>query len=257
MPTSRELKQNWNAELYEGRHSFVWQLGEGVFDLLDPQKGEYILDLGCGTGQLTHRIAETGARVIGLDSSTEMIGQARQNFPGLTFVLGDASEMHFDNEFDAVFSNAALHWMLDARAVAAGVARALKTGGRFVAEMGGKGNITSIQAALHSVLPRYNHATVPPVKNYFPSIAEYSAILEDTGMEVRTAQLFGRPTPLEGEEGMANWLRQFSWYSFERVPAALREQALVEVVSELRRTQYRDGRWSADYHRLRFVAIKY
>jgi trans-aconitate methyltransferase len=257
MPTPPELKQNWNAELYEGRHSFVWQLGQGVFDLLDPQKGEQILDLGCGTGQLTHRIADKGARVIGLDSSTDMIGQARQNFPGLTFILGDASEMHFDTEFDAVFSNAALHWMLDARAVASRVARALKTGGRFVAEMGGKGNNASIQAALRSVLPRYTGGKLPSLKNYYPSIAEYSTILEDAGIEVRTAQLFDRPTPLEGEQGMANWLRQFCWYIFASVPTTLREQALVEVVNQLRDTQYRDGQWSADYRRLRFVAIKW
>jgi trans-aconitate 2-methyltransferase len=252
----RELKQTWNAELYEGRHSFVWQLGQGVFDLLEPKKGENILDLGCGTGQLTHRISEAGATVAGLDSSTDMIGQARQNFPGITFILGDAAEMHFENEFDAVFSNAALHWMLDARAVVAGVARALKTGGRFVAEMGGKGNIAFIQNALQTVLRSYNGGKVPPFKNYYPSISEYSVILEDAGLEVRTAQLFDRPTPLEGEQGMANWLRQFCWYSFEALPAAARETALDEVVRQLREVLYRDGQWSADYRRLRFIAIK-
>jgi trans-aconitate methyltransferase len=256
MPTPRELKQTWNAELYEGRHSFVWQLGQGVLDLLEPKKGEKILDLGCGTGQLTHRIAEAGATIAGLDSSTDMIGQARQNFPGITFILCDAAEMHFENEFDAVFSNAALHWMLDPRAVVSGVARALKTGGRFVAEMGGKGNIAIIQNALQTVLPRYNAGKVPPLKNYFPSISEYSALLEEAGLDVRMAQLFDRPTPLEGEQGMANWLRQFCWYSFEGVPAAARETALDEVVRQLREVLYRDGQWSADYRRLRFIAIK-
>ncbi len=256
MPTPPELKQTWNTELYEGRHSFVWQLGEGVFELLRPKSGEQILDLGCGTGQLTHRIAQAGAQVTGVDSSPDMIGQARQNFPGLTFVLRDAAELQFDTQFDAVFSNAALHWMLDARAVAHGVARALRAGGRFVAEMGGKGNNTCIQAALRNVVPRYSTGKPPSAKTYFPSVGEYAGILEAAGFDVRMAELFDRPTPLEGEQGMANWLRQFSWYSFESVPTPLREKALTDVVDQLRETRYQNGQWSADYRRLRFIAVK-
>jgi trans-aconitate methyltransferase len=250
------VMQNWNAELYEARHSFVWQLGQGVLDLLQPKSGERILDLGCGPGQLTQQIAESGALVTGIDLSPEMIGQARQNYPALKFILGDAATMQFNEEFDAIFSNAALHWMQDAAAVANAMARALKVGGRLVAEFGGKGNIAHIQDALHTVLPRYSNGEAPPVKNYFPSIGEYAQVAESAGLEVRMAQLFDRPTPLEGEQGMPNWLRQFSWYSFEPLPAEKREAALAEVVEYLRPPLYRNGQWSADYRRLRIVAVK-
>ncbi len=247
-------KQNWNPELYEARHSFVWQLGQGVLELLQPVKNERILDLGCGTGQLTQRIAESGAQVTGIDSSPEMIGQARQNYPAIKFVLGDAAAMQFAAEFDAIFSNAALHWMLNPAAVASAMNRALKPGGRLVAEMGGKGNIGHIEEALHAVLSRWGQP--PPSRNYFPSIGEYSAVLEAAGFEVRMAQLFDRPTPLEGEQGMANWLRQFRGYSFEALSAGDCEKVLTEVVEHLRPSLYLAGQWHADYRRLRIIARK-
>lgn len=249
-------KQNWNPELYEASHSFVWQFGKGMLDLLDPKPGERILDLGCGPGQLTYEIAQKGAAVVGLDASPEMIGQARQNYPALRFVLADAALMQFSEEFDAIFSNAALHWMLNASAVASAMARALKPGGRLVAELGGKGNVAHIQAALAAVLPRYTGGEAPPIRTYFPGLAEYAAILEAAGFEVRMAQLFDRPTPLEGVPGMAHWLRQFSWYSFDSVPPAQRERALAEVVEQLKPSLFREDQWSVDYRRLRLSAVK-
>ncbi len=249
-------KQNWNPELYEARHAFVWQLGQGVLELLRPQKGERILDLGCGTGQLTHQIAESGAEVTGLDSSPEMIGQARQNYPALGFVLADAASMQFEHHFDAIFSNAALHWMLDAPQVARSMARALKPGGRLAAELGGKGNIAHIEAALDRVLPKYYEGVRPTAKNYFPSIPEYSKILEDASFEVQMAHLFERPTPLYGEHGMASWFQQFCWYNFEPLEPGKREQALAEAVEVLRRSQYHQGQWFADYRRLRVIAVR-
>ena len=151
----------WDTELYESRHAFVFHFGEGVVDLLAPKSGERILDLGCGTGQLTHKISQAGAEVVGLDASPEMVGQARQNFPRLRFVLSDATKMPFEDEFDAVFSNAALHWMLDREGVVKAVARALRKGGRFVAEQGGKGNIHFIESAIETVLLRYHGSAMP------------------------------------------------------------------------------------------------
>lgn len=225
-------------------------MGEGVVSLLEPKAGERILDLGCGPGQLTDKIAASGAEVVGVDSSPSMIGQARQNFPKIRFMLQDAAAMKFDNEFDAVFSNAALHWMLDPIAVVSGVARALKPGGRFVAEMGGKGNIDTIVAAIQRVVAKY-HA-VPASRTYYPSVGEYSAILEAHGLEVRMAQLFDRPTPLEGEAGMENWIKQFQNYYFEGLPAS----ALVEAVADLRSQLHDENGWRADYRRLRFTAVK-
>jgi trans-aconitate methyltransferase len=247
-------QNTWDAELYEARHSFVWQFGEGVVELLDPKPGERILDLGCGTGQLTQKIAELGAEVTGLDASPEMIGQARQNYPQLRFVLQDAAKMEFVQAFDAVFSNAALHWMLDAEGVARGVARALRPAGRFVAEMGGKGNIAQIEAAIQNVLSR--RGLKAEWRTWYPSIGEYAALLESCGLETRTALLFDRPTPLEGPAGMENWIRQFKWYCFEGLTNGERTEALQEVVNLLRPVLFREGKWYADYRRLRIVAVK-
>src|SRR5579875_1951697 len=243
MPTRSE----WDAERYEAQHSFVWQFGESVIELLDPKPGECILDLGCGPGQLTQKIAERGAEVVGVDSSPEMIGQARQNFPHLRFVLQDAAAMEFQNEFDAVFSNAALHWMLNLSGVAKAVAGALRSGGRFVAEMGGKGNIAMIEKAVESVVARYSSGPIPARRTYYPSLAEYASVLEAQGLETRYAVVFDRPTPLAGENGMENWIRQVKWYYFEALPGERREAAVRETVDELRPVLYRDEQWQADY----------
>jgi trans-aconitate 2-methyltransferase len=243
---------SWDPELYEARHNFVWRLGEGVVELLAPRAGERILDLGCGPGQLTKKIAESGAEVVGLDASPEMIGQARQNYPELRFILQDAANMQFDHEFDAIFSNAALHWMLDPVAVVRGVARALRPGGRFVLEMGGKGNIRTIVETIQRVVAKYHEGPLPASRQYYPSISEYTALLESHGLEVRMAQLFDRPTPLEGEAGMEDWLKQFKLYYFENLPAA----ALSEAVSELRPKLHSEQGWIADYRRLRVEAVK-
>lgn len=249
-------KTSWDTELYEARHNFVWKLGAGLLELLAPKPGERILDLGCGTGHLTHLIAQQGGEVVGVDASPEMIGQARQNFPDLNFVLQNSASMRFDEEFDAIFSNAALHWMLDAGPVAAAMAKALRPGGRLVAEFGGKGNIAQIERAIHSVLSRYSEGALPATRTYFPSIAEYTAVLESNGLEVRFAQLFDRPTPLEGPDGMADWIRQFKWYYFEPLPPAPRKAALAEVAERLRPSLHHENGWFADYRRLRIIAVK-
>jgi trans-aconitate methyltransferase len=247
---------DWDAELYEAKHNFVWKLGSAVIDLLDPKPGERILDLGCGTGQLTQALADRGAEVVGLDSSPDMIGQARQNFPAIPFVLSNATEMTFDREFDAVFSNAALHWMPDAERVADRIAKALKPGGRFAAEFGGKGNIAHIMRAIHEVLHAFYDGNVPQTRTYYPSVAEYSTLVERHGMEVQLAQLFNRPTPLEGENGIENWIRQFKWYYFEPLAPERREKALAAVVEALRPNLWDGTQWSADYRRLRILAVR-
>ncbi|HEX7359530.1 MAG TPA: methyltransferase domain-containing protein [Bryobacteraceae bacterium] len=249
-------KRTWDAELYEAHHSFVWQLAEGLLTVLDPKPGERILSLGCGPGHLAYKIAERGAQVVGLDSSPEMIGSARQNYPQLSFVLEDAARMRFDREFDAVFSNAALHWMLDASGVARAVARSLRMGGRFVAEMGGKGNIRHIESAVERAARRYSGPNLPEPRTFFPSLGEYAGLLEESGLEVRFARLFDRPTELEGANGMEVWVRQFKGYYFEGLPRAKREEAIREVIEELRPILFREGKWTADYRRLQIVAVK-
>jgi trans-aconitate methyltransferase len=250
-------KTTWDTELYEAKHNFVWKLGSDVLALLHPQPGETILDLGCGTGHLTQKIAQSGASAVGLDSSPDMIGQARQNFPTISFVLGDGAKLPYREEFDAVFSNAALHWMTDPEPVASGIAKALRPGGRLVAEFGGKGNISRILAAIENVLPEfYGSQKMPAARTYFPSIVEYGALLEKQGLELQFGQLFDRPTPLEGVNGLGDWIKQFKWYYFEALAREDRQKALQKVVEQLRPALWRTDHWVADYRRLRIIAVK-
>src|ERR1700722_14761386 len=144
--------EHWNPDLYQASHSFVWKFGRDLLAQLAPQPGERILDVGCGTGQLTGEISRSGAQVVGIDSATSMIEQAKQNFPDVRFEQFDVTAMPYREEFDAVFSNAALHWVRDTAAAANGISRALKPGGRFVAEFGGRGNIDALLEAVYPAL---------------------------------------------------------------------------------------------------------
>lgn len=244
---------DWNAERYEGRHAYVWQFGGNLLELLAPQPGERILDLGCGTGHLTTDIAAAGAQAVGLDSSVEMLGQARQNYPKLSFVLADASSFRFDEPFDAIFSNAVLHWVKNGEPAVAAISAALKPGGRFVAEFGGKGNIVSILAALDTV---FGAEALERCPWWFPSIGEYATLLERYGLEVRQAFLFDRPTPVEGENGMEDWIQMFCGSYLRGLDAKRAAEKIHELVEFLRPKLYRDGVWTLDYRRLRIIATK-
>jgi len=243
----------WDAQRYQDKHSFVWRYGASLVELLDPRAGERILDLGCGTGQLTSQIAESGAHVVGLDNSPVMLEEARKNYSSLEFVLGDAANFRLPDAFDAVFSNAALHWVKNAAGAAESIARALRPGGRFVAEFGGKGNIRSIQAALRAVFGPSADDRSPW---YYPSVGEYAPLLEQQGLEVRQANLFDRPTQLEGPNGMEDWLRMFCGTYLRDLSAERAAEAIRELANHLRPTLYRDGVWTVDYRRLRIVAVK-
>jgi trans-aconitate methyltransferase len=232
----------WDAERYQARHSYVFAYGEDLVGLLDPRRGERILDLGCGSGQLTAKIAESGADVTGLDRSAEMIAEARRNFPLLAFEIADAASFTFDAPFDAVFSNAALHWVKDADGAAASIARALRTGGRFVLEMGGKGNTQAVMDAVREV--------AGPVETpwYFPSVGEYTSLLERHGFEIAFATLFDRPTRVEGDDGLEDWLAMFAGSMLGS------REARREVADRLRAAIFREGAWVIDYRRLRVIA---
>jgi trans-aconitate methyltransferase len=243
----------WDARLYDEKYSFIWKHGESLIELLAPQSGECILDLGCGTGHLTARIAAAGASVLGIDSSAEMIEQARRSYPYLRVEIGDARYLIHVERFDAVFSNAVLHWIKDADMVVRGLHRALKPGGRFVAEFGGKRNLEAILAATLNALQAVGCGNVD-LPWFFPSVAEYSSLLEKQGLEVAFASLFDRPTPLEGEAGMRHWIEMFGGPFLSRVPQDRREDFFRNVENELRPVLHRDGVWFADYRRLRVVA---
>ncbi len=256
--TNESQPHHWNAELYDGKHAYVFGYGAQVVELLAPQPGERIIDLGCGTGHLTAAIAEAGSQVLGLDHSAEMIAKARANYPQLRFEVCDARDFSVDEPQDAVFSNAALHWVLEADRVVARVAAALRPGGRFVAEFGGKGNVRQIIGAVGAVLKEMGIAP-GPVDGlwYFPSIAEYSQLLERHGLEVTWAALMDRPTTLEdGEAGLRNWLKMFAEQVLAAVPSARLEKFFSRMESRLRVQLYGNGAWHADYRRIRVVAVK-
>jgi SAM-dependent methyltransferase len=226
-------------------------LGAGVLARLEPKPGERILDLGRGDGTLTAQIAEHGATVVGVDSSAPMIAAACAR--GLDARAMDISALAFDDEFDAVFSNAVLHWVRDADAALAGVYRALRFGGRFVAEFGGHTNVAAITTALRAVLAR--HALDYEWPWYYPSPIEYRGKLEAHRFEVADVVLFPRPTPLP--TGMDGWLRTFATPLFANVPPERKEQLIREVIDLLRPALCDEaGHWTADYVRLQVVAFK-
>jgi trans-aconitate methyltransferase len=231
-------------------------MAEEVFVLLNPRRGERILDAGCGTGQLSARIAGCGAEVVGIDSSEEMVRQARANYPEGDFRLADVTKFSLTERFDAVFSNAALHWVTEAESAVEHIAAHLKPGGRFAAEFGGKGNVQAILAAMTAVLGRRGYAVHNPW--YFPSVGEYSTILERQGFEVRRAELADRQTPLEdGENGIRLWIEMFGKSLISAVPAEELPECLAEFEEAARPSLYDHGVWSADYRRIRVLAVYY
>ncbi|MEH1884512.1 MULTISPECIES: class I SAM-dependent methyltransferase [unclassified Nostoc] len=250
-------KNYWDATLYEDKHAFVWQYGEDLLKFLNPQPGESILDLGCGTGQLTAKIAQVGAEVMGVDYASAMIEKARENYPHIRFDVADARKFQVDKPLDGVFSNAVLHWVKEAESAIASIHQSLKPGGRFVAEFGGKGNVQAIATALESALEAINIPAQALNPWYFPSIGEYASLLEQQGFDVIHAMLFARPTPLaEGEAGMANWIQMFASPFLAGLSDEQQIQVIRVVEEYLKPTLYQQGVWTADYRRIRIVAIK-
>jgi trans-aconitate methyltransferase len=245
----------WDAALYDEKHSFVWKMAAGVLELLAPKSGENILDIGCGTGHLTAQLAASGAKVTGIDRSPEMIAQARSANPSIRFEVADARGLKFMTEFDAVFSNATLHWVTEPERAIISIENALRRGGRFVAEFGGKGNIAGLVSAVSAAWQNLHLPGPVPNPWYYPSIGEYSTLLERHRLEITFASLFDRPTPLEdGDRGLRNWLNMFGGPFLEKIPANLQEKFSSEVESQARYALFRNGRWVMDYRRLRVQA---
>lgn len=245
----------WQSDRYEEHHDYVYRYGSDVIELLQPAQGERVLDLGCGTGHLTKQISESGATAVGIDASPEMVERARSEYPELTFRIEDATRMEFRREFDAVFSNATLHWIDRQDELLDGVKRALRPGGRFVAELGGKGNVATVIDALTEELGKRGYSDSNPM--YFPSLGEYTSRVEDHGLEVRFARLFDRPTELGGgRDGLRSFFRMFG----DRFLGDLDEDEWNEVVGtvedELRPELFGDGSWTVGFRRLRFRAVR-
>lgn len=243
----------WDSERYLKRHAFIIERGRALLDLLAPQAGERILDLGCGTGDITQTIAESGAKVVGADASAEMIAAARSRFPALDFRVEDAAALPFEAEFDAIFSHAVLHWVKRADDAIRGMRRALRPGGRLVAEFGGQGNCAALEAAFADVLARHSgREYISPW--FFPSLADYASGLETNGFIVRAAWHFDLPTPLQGADGLRQWVLQFLPQQLDGLDAAKHEAVLADMEAALRPMLWRDAAWQADYRRLRVVA---
>ena len=247
------MKQVWDSKTYANNARFVSDLGMPAVEWLNPRTGERILDLGCGDGALTSKLRDFGCEVIGVDSSPDFINSAKSL--GLDARLLDGHNLNFSNEFDAVFSNAALHWMKQPDQVIDGIWKSLRPEGRFVGEFGGHGNVSTIEAALRKVLKKYgiDADTINPW--YFPTVEDYQARLEARGFIVNEIALISRPTALP--TNISGWLSTFANPFTSAVAISERDAFLAEVIASLKPTLHDAlGQWYADYVRLRFSASK-
>ena len=246
----------WDAETYTSNFSFVHQYGNAVTELIDPEGVRSVLELGGGNGSLSQVLRDKGFSVTGLDASGELLAIARKTYPDIPFIQADATDFALPEPVDVVFSNAVFHWIdreKQARMLAC-VYRALKENGQFVFEFGGHGNNKQIHARLAEVFAEYGYSYQMPF--YFPMIGEYAALLESAGFVVTYAILFDRPTKLNGENGLSDWIRMFVKTPFSAVDPRIGEVMIDQVTDRLRDVLYKDGTWYADYVRLRMKAVK-
>ena len=247
MTPSLVSTSRWVAADYAKVGAFVSELGGAALDLLDPKPGERILDVGCGEATLSLKIIDRGAEVVGVDNSPEMIAAARDK--GVYAELLDAADMEFDREFDAAFSNATLHWVLDKERAAKAIFNALRLGGRFAGEMGGEGNLAKLREALDDELVIRGYAPPFEASNWYASADEFADVYEAAGFTQVDARLIDRPTPLD--HGVAAWVMTFrkGWLDRAGVPEGERPEIGAAIADRV-------GTNIADYVRLRFIMRK-
>ena len=249
---------HWKSNLYEEKHSFIYAYGEQLLEMLNPKPNEKILDLGCGNGVLTDKIKSLGAEVIGVDASPDMIKAAIEKFPQIHFSVMDATLLDLPITFDAIFSNAVMHWVPEAHKAAKNIFNSLNSGGRFVAEFGGKGNNNNLITALKNAFVHFGlNANANIDFWYFPSIAEYASVLESVGFKVHFCHLFERPTELQDtENGVKEWFKMFGEKFFEGLDSDTIDKVLNKTQESLEASNFKNGKWDADYMRLRIIAYK-
>ena len=253
-----DIISKWDTKLYNDEHSFVYDYGKSLIEILNPKKNERILDLGCGSGQLTFKIDKLSKEAIGIDKSIEMITDAKLRFKKINFQLVDAENFRFKKKFDSIFSNATLHWITNYKNVIECMYENLKKNGKIVLEFGGKDNVKLIIAQLRNSLKIRGYLDQSKIVPwYFPSIEQYSAELESSGFKIVTAKYFDRPTKLTNQKnGMKDWISMFAGSFFKDVNDVHIEDIKCEVQENLKEKCFIDGNWYADYKRIRFVATK-
>ena len=246
----------WDAENYTEKFSFVHKYGEDVLELIDAPDGSFAVDLGCGNGALTEKLAQRGFRTLGLDASPEMIKTAKRLHPGLDFVTADAKNFTLKEKADVIFSNAVFHWIdgNHQEKMIQHVSEQLKIGGELVCEFGGKGCAEAVHSTLEKSFAGRGRSY--PRTFYFPSVGEYAPMLEKYGFLVEYAVLFDRPTEQQGENGLEDWIRMFVQKPFEGMTTEIRDSMIRETVDRLRPTLCVNGKWFVDYVRIRIKARK-
>lgn len=253
-----ENHHNWNAALYKNKHSFVFDYGASLIELLNPTKKERILDLGCGTGELTYQISNLSKEVVGIDKSEEMINSARENFVDINFEVGTAENLNFTKKFDVVFSNATLHWVKNYQDAIQSIYRSLVPGGKFVAEFGGEGNVELIISALRRALEQNGYLKQSKTDIWhFPSIGKYTSELEKQRFKVKYAKHYDRPTELtDNKSGIKDWIEMFGKSFFEGVKKEDVNQIILETEDSIRPFLFSNNKWYADYKRIQVIACK-
>ena len=250
--------EKWDTKLYNEKYSFVYDYGKSLIKLLDPKKNDRILDLGCGSGQLTFKINELSKKTIGIDKSVEMIADAKLRYEKVDFQVCDAENFRFKNKFDSIFSNATLHWIKNYKNVIKCMYDNLKFNGKIVLEFGGKNNVKTIINQLRKSLKKRGYLKQSNIELwYFPSVEEYSKELESFGFKVVLAESFDRKTELVNQQnGIKDWISMFANSFFIDVNLTHIEEIKSEVQENIKAKCFINGKWFADYKRIRFVAIK-